>query len=120
WPARPGGVPAAGVLGAGAPRGARADGGALRGAGEAGDAGGVGGGLHNRLQPAAERLCPAVAALAERLGRCGAAGCLMSGSGTTLFALCRSHAEAARVARELSISARENLVSRAYVVRSLF
>ena len=55
--------------------------------------------LHNRLQPVAERLCPPVAALYRRLVRLGAAGQLMSGSGASLFALCRDPGEARRVAR---------------------
>jgi 4-diphosphocytidyl-2-C-methyl-D-erythritol kinase len=57
--------------------------------------------LHNRLQPAAERLCPPIAAWQSRLARLGTAGQMMSGSGTSLFALCRDHAEALRAARSL-------------------
>ena len=86
---------------------------------ERGDTEAVGGGLFNRLQPIAEWLCPAIAAAARLLADRGAAGHLMSGSGTTLFALCRDPAEAARVAAELSTSAR-GPVSRVYVVRSCF
>ena len=56
----------------------------------AGDVEEIGRRLHNRLQPAAERLCPAVArAGSQRLAALRAGGQLMSGSGSTLFALCR-------------------------------
>jgi 4-diphosphocytidyl-2-C-methyl-D-erythritol kinase len=61
----------------------------------------VGRHLHNRLQNPAERLCPAVAELRQRLEALAPAGVLMSGSGTSVFALCRDHPEALRVARGL-------------------
>ena len=51
------------------------------------------------------------------LADCGPAGSLMSGSGTTLFALCRGPNEARRIASRV-LNAREKPVSRAYVVRS--
>ena len=73
--------------------------------------------LFNRLQSVAERLCPPVAEAARLLVGCGAAGSLMSGSGTTLFALCRGPEEARRIASQV-LSAREKVISRAYVVRS--
>jgi 4-diphosphocytidyl-2-C-methyl-D-erythritol kinase len=99
------------------------DGRALCDSVERGDTDAVGQRLHNRLQPVAERLCPAIAEVAAILGRrgsgSGAAGHLMSGSGTTLFALCRGPTEAARLAADVSITAREK-VSRVYVVRSCF
>lgn len=95
------------------------DGTPLRRAVEQGAVEEVGRRLFNRLQPVAERLCPMVAEAAAALERCGAAGRLMSGSGTTLFALCRSAAEAERVAVELSKFGREQ-ASRTYVVRSCF
>jgi 4-diphosphocytidyl-2-C-methyl-D-erythritol kinase len=61
--------------------------------------------LHNRLQPAAERLCPEIAALQARLTSLrtepGGPWAAMSGSGSTMFALCRDHADALRLAREL-------------------
>jgi 4-diphosphocytidyl-2-C-methyl-D-erythritol kinase len=57
--------------------------------------------LHNRLQPAAEVLCPPIAAWQSRLARLGTTGQMMSGSGTSVFALCRDHAEALRAARSL-------------------
>ena len=91
----------------------------LRQAAERGDVEEVGRRLFNRLQPVAERLCPAVATAARCLERCEAVGRLMSGSGTTLFALCRSAAEATRAAGDLEKCAREQ-VSRTFVVRSCF
>jgi 4-diphosphocytidyl-2-C-methyl-D-erythritol kinase len=82
--------------------------------------------LHNRLQPAAERLCPPIAALHRRLAQLGAAGQLMSGSGTSQFTLCRDHAEALRVARELRAGSEEAPTgpetggARVFVVQSCF
>src|SRR5205823_3135077 len=57
--------------------------------------------LHNRLQPVAERLCPVVALVRDWLRNLGPAGAIMSGSGTSLFALCRDADEALRIARGL-------------------
>jgi len=57
--------------------------------------------LHNRLQPVAQRLCPEVATWHQRLRRLNAAGQLMSGSGTSLFVLCRDRAEAVTLSRQL-------------------
>jgi 4-diphosphocytidyl-2-C-methyl-D-erythritol kinase len=78
------------------------DGAALRRAAEAGDVEEVGRLLFNRLQPVAERLYPVVAGLCGRMAGQGPAGCLMSGSGSTVFALCRCPAEAHRIARGLA------------------
>ena len=57
--------------------------------------------LHNRLQMAATTLDGRVAEYAAMLAETKPAGCLMSGSGSTLFALCRSADEAAHVAASL-------------------
>jgi len=57
--------------------------------------------LHNRLQPVAERLCPALTHFRDRLAALAPAGHLMSGSGSSLFALCRNRAEARRLAHAL-------------------
>jgi len=57
--------------------------------------------LHNRLQPAAERLCPALTRFREQLAALAPAGFLMSGSGSSWFALCRHRAEARSIARTL-------------------
>ena len=62
----------------------------------------IGRNLFNRLQPAAENLCPAVNEVRARLEALRPAGVLMSGSGTSVFALCRDHHEALRVAQGLS------------------
>ncbi len=93
------------------------DGTAVRSSVARGDVEETGRRLFNRLQPVAERLCPPVAEVARLLAGCGAAGSLMSGSGTTLFALCRGPEEARRIASQV-LSAREKMISRAYVVRS--
>jgi len=77
----------------------------------AGDVEEIGRRLHNRLQEAAERLRPEIATGLERLRAQGPAGQMMSGSGTSLFALCRDSGEAQRIARELQ-------PLRVYVVRS--
>jgi 4-diphosphocytidyl-2-C-methyl-D-erythritol kinase len=74
--------------------------------------------LHNRLQPVAERLCPAVAAVRQRLERLRPAGQLMSGSGSSLFALCRDRTEALRIARGLRQGAEEGASLKVYRVLS--
>jgi 4-diphosphocytidyl-2-C-methyl-D-erythritol kinase len=58
--------------------------------------------LFNRLQEPAFALSPAVASAFRRAQDVGAAGCLMTGSGSSLFALCRSPSEARRVHDDLS------------------
>jgi 4-diphosphocytidyl-2-C-methyl-D-erythritol kinase len=57
--------------------------------------------LHNRLQEPAMRLSSSVREWYRRLQNTNAAGCLMSGSGSSLFALCRDHREALQVIQEL-------------------
>jgi 4-diphosphocytidyl-2-C-methyl-D-erythritol kinase len=94
------------------------DGAEVRDAVAAGDPEAVGRHLHNRLQDAAERLCPEVAGLRQRLAGLGPAGTLMSGSGTSVFALCRDHAEAVRVARGLEGGRSEGDGVRLFIVRS--
>jgi len=84
------------------------DGAAVRQAVQAGDIVELGRLLHNRLQPAAERICPVVAGLYARLAGLGPAGQLMSGSGSTVFALCRDPGESLTLARALH-SARDEL-----------
>jgi 4-diphosphocytidyl-2-C-methyl-D-erythritol kinase len=77
--------------------------------------------LFNRLQPAAEGLCPKVAALQARLSSLGPRGCvgaLMSGSGSTVFALCQGPAEAQSVARALRSVSEDGGSARVTVVRS--
>jgi 4-diphosphocytidyl-2-C-methyl-D-erythritol kinase len=74
--------------------------------------------LHNRLQPPALALRPELAGYLDRLAALGPAGQLMSGSGSTLFALCRDRAEAVRIARELRHGAPEKGRPNVYLVRS--
>ena len=91
---------------------------AVREAATMGDVRELGRQLHNRLQPAAERLGPDVAGLIARLAGLGPAGQLMTGSGSTVFALCRDPGEALTLARALH-SARDELGgARVTVVRS--
>jgi 4-diphosphocytidyl-2-C-methyl-D-erythritol kinase len=91
---------------------------AVRQAAAAGDVRELGRQLHNRLQPAAERLCPAVTDRFAQLAGLGPAGQLMTGSGSTVFALCRNAGEALSIARALH-SARDELGgARVFVVRS--
>ena len=66
-----------------------------------GDIEGVGRSLHNRLQPAAEIVAPKLAELIRRIETHRPAGVLMSGSGSTLFALGRDRNDARRLARML-------------------
>ncbi|MBI3822235.1 MAG: 4-(cytidine 5'-diphospho)-2-C-methyl-D-erythritol kinase [Planctomycetes bacterium] len=61
----------------------------------------IGGLLHNRLQTAAAAVDPRIDEYAAMLADTKPAGCLLSGSGSTLFALCRSADEAQRIAAEL-------------------
>jgi 4-diphosphocytidyl-2-C-methyl-D-erythritol kinase len=100
-------VPAEPVSGAG-----------VRQAAEAGDVEALGRQLFNRLQPVAERLCPVVASLDARLAKLGPAGQRMSGSGSTVFALCRGPAEALRIARGLGAVREECAGVRVLIVRS--
>ncbi len=55
--------------------------------------------LHNRLQPVAIRICPALERVQTRLAALGPVGSAMSGSGSSFFALCRDPREALRIAR---------------------
>jgi 4-diphosphocytidyl-2-C-methyl-D-erythritol kinase len=75
----------------------------------------IGRALFNRLEEPAQRLCPELIRFRERLAHQKPAGVLMSGSGSTWFALCRTRAEARRVARQLRLGQEEASV---YLVRS--
>lgn len=68
---------------------------------ESGDIGRLGKLLHNRLEEPAFQLRPDLRAELERLRSLGPVGQLMSGSGSTLFALCRSADEAQHLVRQL-------------------
>ncbi len=71
---------------------------AVRAAFRAGDADALGAALFNRLEEPAFGLAPDVERVYRRLAALGPAGCLMSGSGSAVFAVCRGPHDAARVA----------------------
>ena len=97
-----------------------ADGSAAREALADGDVDALGRALHNRLQEPAFELCPSVADLHRRVQSVGAAGALLSGSGSCLFALCRSPEEARQVHDDLSRgwASGDGSPTRAFLVRS--
>jgi 4-diphosphocytidyl-2-C-methyl-D-erythritol kinase len=90
----------------------------MKAAVRAGDVAAIGRFLHNRLQEPAERLRPELADWLDRLTKLEPAGCLMSGSGSTLFALCRDRREAARIAREFRAGLPNDSGVRVFEVRS--
>jgi 4-diphosphocytidyl-2-C-methyl-D-erythritol kinase len=94
------------------------DGEAVRLAFRAGDVNAIGRSLHNRLQEPAEELQPAVARWRGRLEQFQPAGALMSGSGSTVFAVCRDSADALRIARALRSGQDVAERARVCVVRS--
>ena len=96
------------------------DGAAAKAALANGDVDALGRALFNRLQESAFELSPAVADAYDRVKAAGAAGCLMSGSGSCLFALCRSPSEARRVHDDLSSgwAPGAEFSTRTYLVRS--
>ncbi|MEZ6139787.1 MAG: 4-(cytidine 5'-diphospho)-2-C-methyl-D-erythritol kinase [Zavarzinella sp.] len=77
--------------------------------------------LHNRLQEPSFELSPAVAAWYQRMSHHQSAGVLMSGSGSSLFALCRSSLEASRIKDDLTrgIATTGDRNTRVFHVRSL-
>jgi 4-diphosphocytidyl-2-C-methyl-D-erythritol kinase len=82
----------------------------------AGDIEALGKALHNRLQEPAFEMSPAVAEWHRRLQAMGTAGVLMSGSGSCLFALCRSAEEARQVHDGLSRGLASEAVSRSRII----
>jgi 4-diphosphocytidyl-2-C-methyl-D-erythritol kinase len=86
--------------------------------------------LHNRLQPAALALYPGLAPWIDRLAAFGPAGQAMSGSGSSLFALCHDEQQAQAMARQLAsasslpedggngIGKEERMNARVFLVRS--
>jgi 4-diphosphocytidyl-2-C-methyl-D-erythritol kinase len=68
---------------------------------EAGEVERLGTLLHNRLQLAAEEVAPELGRLLEGIAKHRPVGRLMSGSGSTLIALCHDRTEARRLARAL-------------------
>ncbi|MCI0682820.1 MAG: 4-(cytidine 5'-diphospho)-2-C-methyl-D-erythritol kinase [Gemmataceae bacterium] len=81
------------------------DGQAMLAAAAIGDVEAIGRQLHNRLQPAAMTIAPRLAEFVERVEALRPAGTLMSGSGSTVYAVCRDRVEASRIAKELRKSA---------------
>jgi 4-diphosphocytidyl-2-C-methyl-D-erythritol kinase len=77
------------------------EGNAIRSAVQLGDIEEIGRHLFNRLQESAEALCPEVKDVRQKLEATKPAGVLMTGSGSTVFALCRDRDEAIRVASHL-------------------
>ena len=77
------------------------DGTAIKSALAKGDVDNIGRLMHNRLQRAAESLEPRIGEFARMLAEANPAGSLMSGSGSTLYSLCRSAEEAKRIAANL-------------------
>jgi 4-diphosphocytidyl-2-C-methyl-D-erythritol kinase len=66
-----------------------------------GDVEAIGAAVFNRLQPVAERRCAEVKALRSLFGALAPAGHLMSGSGSSYVALCRSQRAAQALARQV-------------------
>jgi 4-diphosphocytidyl-2-C-methyl-D-erythritol kinase len=92
----------------------------VRRAAAAGDVEELGRLLHNRLQGPAAGLCPAVENAHARLAALAPAGVLMSGSGSTVFALCRGPGEARRLRRALAPATEGGGGTRAQIVQSCF
>lgn len=91
---------------------------AIRNAATTGDIETLGRSLYNRLQAPAKRLCPAVSDALKALAGMKPAGVLMSGSGSTVFALCRSLEEAWQIARGFRPVRQDTDKSRVFVVTS--
>jgi 4-diphosphocytidyl-2-C-methyl-D-erythritol kinase len=81
---------------------------AIRQALRQGDVTRIGSLLHNRLQPAAEKLNTRIGVLDQLLAKHHPAGHRMSGSGSTLFALCSSPEDAQRLHSTLKQEAQAN------------
>jgi 4-diphosphocytidyl-2-C-methyl-D-erythritol kinase len=86
----------------------------------AGDVEALGQALFNRLQEPAFELEPVVAEIYRRAQASSAIGCLMSGSGSCVFALCRNSSEARQVHDDLSSgwASETALPPRVFLVRS--
>ena len=74
--------------------------------------------MHNRLQLAAQKIDGRLAAYADLLAKRKPAGSMMSGSGSTIFALCRSAAQAQALAADVKSETKGQEV-RVFVTRSL-
>lgn len=96
------------------------DGTAARAAFRAGDPVALGRALFNRLQGPAFDLAPIVRTVYSRLASLNPAGCLMSGSGSAVFAVGRDRADTLRVAAAFrAATPPDEPESRVHVVRSL-
>ena len=77
--------------------------------------------LHNRLQASAFAAEPLVETIHRRLTACGPLGVMVSGSGSSEFAVCRDHADAVRVAGHFDrTTPPSEAPSRTFVVRGLY
>ncbi len=76
-----------------------------------GDVGRLGRALFNRLEAAAFALRPEIGALRRRLRRLPFAGTRMTGSGSAVYGLCASRAEAERLARRIGEETRAFVVA---------
>jgi 4-diphosphocytidyl-2-C-methyl-D-erythritol kinase len=85
---------------------------------EAGDVEEMGERLHNRLEEAACAVTPDVALWKNRLAAYAPAGTLMTGSGSTVFALCRDEIEARRIAQQIVHGKEQGIRPRVYIVQS--
>jgi 4-diphosphocytidyl-2-C-methyl-D-erythritol kinase len=85
---------------------------------KAGDVGEIRRQLHNRLQSVAEKLNPALAEFRDRLAALQPSGWLMSGSGSSYFALCRDQREAILLEDRLRTGFMEGMNARVFIVRS--
>jgi 4-diphosphocytidyl-2-C-methyl-D-erythritol kinase len=74
---------------------------AIRDAASRGDIDEIGRRLFNRLQEPAELLCPDIQTLRRQLEAANPLAVQMTGSGSTVFALCRDRTDAIRVASQL-------------------
>jgi 4-diphosphocytidyl-2-C-methyl-D-erythritol kinase len=74
--------------------------------------------LHNRLEEAASTVTQDVRFWKERLALLNPAGAVMTGSGSTVYALCRDEAEAKRIAQQVVHGREEGVRPRVYVVES--
>lgn len=93
---------------------------ALRSAFRTGSATKLGAAMFNRLEEPAFALEPLVGRIRHRLATCGPLGAMMSGSGSTVFAVCRDRAHADAVAQKfVRTRPADELESRVLIVRSL-
>ncbi|MBN9118627.1 MAG: 4-(cytidine 5'-diphospho)-2-C-methyl-D-erythritol kinase [Planctomycetes bacterium] len=91
----------------------------VRNAFRTGDAEALGRALFNRLEEPALALEPLVGRIRQRLAACGPCGAMMSGSGSTVFAVCHDRPHAVKVAEKfLDSRPADEPESRVLVLRS--